>query len=191
MNPQKSRQAGYSLAEMLTVVAIVGVLALVSVPSFMNYYNSNKVKASMRSFTTDLRTARMLAISRGHEVKFSYKTGENERRYNYFEGNRALGTVTVWTPITGPGSNPPKPQKTLEDILYFPEHQKDTPQTFEDEDADGFIDVIFFPDGHARIPNKPETGNGAVGTITLKTKRKVPRPQYAIEISPSGRVVAK
>jgi len=188
MNAQKRRQAGYSLAEMLTVVAIVGTLALVTVPSFMNYYNSNKVKSSMRSFTTDLRTARMTSISRGREVKVSFTTGTAKRGYTLYEGNRSIGTVTTWTPLTGPGSTPPKPAKTLDDVIYFPTDSAKTPQTFIDEDtvADGQLDILFFPDGHVRLPN-----NLTVGTITIKTDRKVPRPQYAIEISPSGRVQAK
>ena len=190
MNAKKTTQAGYSLAEMLTVIAIIGTLALVTVPSFMNYYNSNKVKASMRSFTSDLRTARMTAISRGHVVKLSYKTGTASRFYNIFEGNRSLGPVNqiTWTPLTGAGSTPPKAQKELDPVIYFPVDAGPTPQTFIDEDnvADGWLDVIFFPDGHVKLP-----ANQTVGTITIKTDRKVPKPQYAIQLSPSGRVLAK
>ncbi|MEK6373069.1 MAG: GspH/FimT family pseudopilin [Acidobacteriota bacterium] len=201
MNAQNSHQAGYSLAEMLTVVAIIGTLALVSVPAFVNYYNSNKVKTSMRAFTSDLRTARMTAISRGRVVKFSYKTAAvsdlagkqpapAERTYNFYEGNRSLGPITqiTWTPITGAGSNPPKPEKILDDVTYFPLDGGTTPQTFIDEDgvADGWLDVIFYPDGHVKLP-----ANTTMGTITLKTDRKVPKPQYAIQIGPSGRVLAR
>ena len=201
MNAQNSRQAGYSLAEMLTVVAIIGTLALVSVPAFMNYYNSNKVKTSMRTFTTDLRTARMMAISRGRIVKFTYKTASvsnlgnkkpalTERTYNLYEGNRSLGPINqiTWTPITGAGSNPPKPQKALDDVTYFPLDSGATPQTFIDEDqvADGWLDVIFYPDGHVKLP-----ANTTIGTITIRSDRRVPKPQYAIQISPSGRVAAR
>ena len=198
MNAQKSRQAGYSLAEMLTVVAIIGTLALVMVPSFINYYNSNKAKSSMRSFTSDLRTARMTAITRGYQVKFTFKTAAasnlngappaaSDRTYNIYEGNRSSGTVTVWRPLTGTGSNPPRPQKELDPIMYFPQDSASTPQTFLDEDTtpDGWLDVIFFPDGHVGIPN-----NATTAIITIKTDRRVPRDQYSITISPSGRVMA-
>ena len=187
-NAQERRQAGYSLAEMLTVVAIVGVLALVTVPQFMTYYNSNKVKTSMRSFTSDLRTARMTAISRGHEVKLSYTPGAKQRRFAIFEGNRSVGTVTAWTPLTGAGSNPPKPAKALDDVVYFPTSGAGTPQTFIDEDNpnDGTLDILFFPDGHVRMPP-----NLTVGTVTIQSDRRLPKSKYTIEISPSGRVVAK
>jgi len=201
MDAQNSRQAGYSLAEMLTVVAIIGTLALVSVPAFMNFYNSNKVKTAMRTFTSDLRTARMTAISRGRVVKFTYKTSAvsdlqgkqpatTERTYNFYEGNRSLGPVNqiTWTALTGAGSNPPKPEKILDDVVYFPLDGGTTPQTFTDDDqvADGWLDVIFFPDGHVKLP-----ANTTSGTITIKTDRRVPKPQYAIQISPSGRVSAR
>jgi len=205
MNAQNSHQAGYSLAEMLTVVAIIGTLALVSVPAFMNYYNSNKVKTSMRTFTSDLRSARMTAISRGRIVKFTYKTSAvsdlqgktpplTERTYNIYQGNRSLGALNLvtWTPLTGPGSNPPRPEKVLDDVTYFPLDSVPTPQTFLDEDgppgsvADGRLDVIFYPDGHVKLP--PNTTSG---TITIRTDRRVPKSQYAIQISPSGRVSAR
>ncbi len=187
MNSRR-RQRGYSLAEMLTVVAIVGTLTLVTVPAFMSYRQSAKMKVSMRNFTSDLRTARSLAISRAHEVKLSYPTGTNARIYNYSEGDRGYGTVNTWTPVTGAGSKPPKPQRELDPIVYFPADSVTTPQTFVDEDstADGLLDVIFYPDGSVKLPK-----GATKGTISLKTDRRIYRPQYTIEISPTGRVLAQ
>ena len=37
-------QRGYSLAEVLTVVAIIGILSLVTVPNFISLYNSGRIK---------------------------------------------------------------------------------------------------------------------------------------------------
>ena len=79
------RQAGYSLPEMLTVVAIIGVLALVTVPAFINFYQAGKMRASMRNFTTDLRSIRQRAITRGHQTILTYDVtasgaGEVNRR---------------------------------------------------------------------------------------------------------------
>lgn len=181
-------EAGYSLAELLTVVAIVGVLSLVTVPSFIGYFNSNKIKTAMRNFSSDLRTARATAISQSREVKLSFKTGTNKRDYNLYIGDRGFGTVPTanWTRLTGPGSNPPKPAKALDNVVYFPADSASTPQTFTDIDGDGFLDVIFFPDGHAQLPS-----GLAVGTVTLKTDMNVPKSNYAITISPSGRVLAQ
>jgi prepilin-type N-terminal cleavage/methylation domain-containing protein len=189
MNGPHRSQAGYSLAEMLTVVAIVGVLAMVSVPSFITFYNSNRVKVSIRQFSTDLRRARALAITRGHIVKVTYRVATGARQYDILEADRGMGVVPddKWTPLTGTGSNPPRPSKFLDDVAYFPADGATTPQTFVDENraADQKLDVLFYPDGHVKIPN-----NATSATITVKSDRKIPKSQYTIQISPSGRVVA-
>src|SRR5258708_5717217 len=118
----RRREAGYSLPEMLTVLAIIGALALVSIPAFINFYRSNKVKTAMRTFTSDLRGARALAIQKGHEVKISYNTGAGQRTYNLYEAPIAIGVVpnASWTPLTGTGSSPARPAKMLDNAVYFP-----------------------------------------------------------------------
>lgn len=186
----RKREAGYSLPEMLTVLAIVGALALVSIPAFMNFYRSNKVKTAMRTFTSDLRGARALAIQKGHEVKISFDIGSGKRTYNLYEAPYAMGVIqnASWTPLTGTGSNPVKPAKQLDNAVYFPADATATPQTFTDVDPtpDGLLDIVFFPDGHAQMPNGLTSA-----TVSLKTDFTVPKAIYQIQISPSGRVLAQ
>ena len=198
MKVQERREAGYSLAEMLTVVAMIGVLALVMVPSFITFFQSNKMKSSMRNLTSDLRSARQLSITRGQQVLFTYGTGNTQRSYNWYLGNKSLASDT-WTPLTGPGKL--IATRTLDNVVYFPT----TGQTFTDDYdcvtsapncvpnppvgtgvPDGVIDVVFFPDGHVQLP----TG-ATSGTIVIQTDMKIPKQQYNITISPSGRVLAK
>jgi prepilin-type N-terminal cleavage/methylation domain-containing protein len=194
MNPQKTAQAGYSLAEMLTVVAIIGTLALVSVPAFITFRNSNKMKSSMRNLTNDLRATRQLSISRGQQAMLSFGTGANQRSYATFLGNAPFGS-TSWRPRTTSAAAGVRGVRTLDDIVYFPADGGSTPQSFTDvvdcsstpcaAGTDGKLDVIFFPDGHVQLPS------GNSGTITLKTDRNIPKSQYSIVISPTGRVQAQ
>src|SRR5207245_2328188 len=118
-----NRQSGYSLAEMLTVVAIIGVLALVMVPNFMNFYESNKMKSTMRNFTSDLRGVRQFSISQGKQAMLVYHPGATTdafaRPYDIWLGDKALNSQN-WTPQTGPNANPPRATKTLDKIAYFP-----------------------------------------------------------------------
>jgi hypothetical protein len=51
---------------------------------------------------------------------------------------------------------------------------------------DGLIDVVFFPDGHVQLP-----AGASSGSIIIKTDMKIPRAQYTISVSPSGRVLAQ
>ena len=195
MNAQNSRQAGYTLAEMLTVVAIIGVLALVSVPSFMTFYNSNKMKTSMRNFTNDLRATRQLSISHGTQAMISYATGTTARSYDIYLGDKPFNSVK-WTAQTGPGAASLRASRALDAIAYFPANSAATPQTFTDtitcaalpctSGQDQRIDVIFFPDGHAQLP-----AGATTASITLKCDRNIPKPQYTVVISPSGRVQAQ
>jgi len=194
MSRTMRNQAGYSLAEMLVVVAIIGVLALVMVPNFMSFYQSNKMKTSMRNFTTDLRSVRQLAISQGKQVAISFKTGAAQRSYDWYLGDQSFNSVN-WTPQTGPGRT--RPTKYLDDIAYFPADGAGTPQSFTDvidctanpcvAGNDGKIDIIFNPDGSVILPAAATSG-----TVTIKTDlNKLPKTQYAITISPTGRVLAQ
>ena len=198
----RNRQSGYSLAEMLTVVAIIGVLALVMVPNFMSFYQSNKMKTTMRNFTSDLRSTRQLSISQGKQAMIVYGTGPNARTYDVWLGDKAFNSLN-WTPQTGPNANPPRATKTLDKIAYFPTGA--LLQTFADNldcssgtnclqlppagagTPDGLLEVIFFPDGRVQLP----TG-ATSGTITLKTDlNRIPKPVYTVTVSPTGRVQAQ
>ena len=194
MNPQKTSQAGYSLAEMLTVIAIIGTLALVSVPAFLTFRNSNKMKASMRNLTNDLRATRQLSISRGQQTMLSFATGAKARSYNTYIGNAPFGSTT-WRLRTTTAASGIRGTRSLDDIVYFPADS--ALQTFTDvadcsavttcaAGTDSKLDVIFFPDGHVLLP-----GGATSATITLLTDSKIPKNQYAITISPSGRVQAQ
>ena len=58
-------QRGYSLMEMLVVVAIIGVLMLVTIPNFINMRKSTIVKGGLRQFTNDLRASKVWSVGGG------------------------------------------------------------------------------------------------------------------------------
>ena len=196
------RQAGYSLPEMLTVIAIIGVLALVTVPAFINFYQAGKMRASMRNFTTDLRSIRQRSITRGRQTMLTYDVTASaaspvnyKRTYYFFEGNLPYNS-TAWTPVAMTASGTTAAMHTLNDIIYFPAHSAGvTPQTFADtfncstttctSGTDNRPEVIFYPDGRVRVPS-----GSTVGEITIKTDSRLTITKYTIDISPSGNVKA-
>jgi prepilin-type N-terminal cleavage/methylation domain-containing protein len=200
----RGSQAGYSLAEMLVVVAIIGIMSLVMIPNFVGIYQSNKMKATMRNFTSDLRGARAYSISQGRQtlVTFSPSTATAKKRsYDIWIGDKFFNSQN-WTRVTGPGSTPYKATKVLDEIAYFPA-VSGTNQTFTDildcssgtncvAGQDQLLDVMFFPDGHAQLPTGAVFNGQPAGTITIKTDlNKIPKPVYSITISPSGQVHAQ
>ena len=89
---RRSYQHGYSLAEMLVVVAIVGIMSLVTVPQFISYMRQNRMRTSVRQFSSDLRGARQRAIARTNPTAISITP--NGRRYAIFD---RVGTSSPFT----------------------------------------------------------------------------------------------
>ena len=187
MIPQKSRQSGFSMVELLTVVAIIGILALVTVPNFISFYQMNKVKAAMRTFTSDLRTMRQMAITTGLQTRITFtpdtSVSLSSRAYDFWQGDSAFNATPVWTQLTQPDLTKPKLQKGysrhLEDVVYFPK----TGQTFDA--VSGVYSVVFYPDGRVKMP-----GIATTASVVIRTDQKVSQQQFTIDISPSGRVYA-
>src|SRR5579859_5323763 len=123
------RQSGYSLPEMLTVVAIIGTLALVTIPAFMTYMQSNKMKSSLRQFTGDLRAARQRSISQGQQVLLTFGTGSSARTYDIYQGDRPFNSTT-WVKSGLPVAL--QTTRTLDKVVYFPADGASTPQKFTD-----------------------------------------------------------
>lgn len=186
MHTRKSHQSGFSLVEMLTVVAIIGILAMVTVPNFISFYQSNKMKVAMRNFTSDVRTMRQLSISQGVQTRITFTPAATNspaaRSYDFWQGNSTYNTTT-WTPLTQSDTTKRALIKGytrhLEDVAYFP----NSGQTFDA--VNGVYSVVFYPDGRVGMP-----AGATTASVALKTDMKIPKALYAIDVSPSGRVFA-
>lgn len=60
--------AGFTLVEMLVVMAIFGIIAALSMPSFRDFALRRQISAQVSDLTSALRLARSEAIKRGREV---------------------------------------------------------------------------------------------------------------------------
>jgi prepilin-type N-terminal cleavage/methylation domain-containing protein len=181
MNVGKCKSKGYSLAELLVVVAIIGTLSLVTVPAFMTYQRGLKLKTSMRQFAADVRQARQRAITEHHPTMISFRTGTTARVYRDFDGTvQSDGTVVY----AQRGSD-----KTLEQTVYF------LPSTdsclFTDgvnspSSTSGWNDVIFQMNGTVTVPASCQAGK-----VFIKTDANVGRQRFTFEVSQVGRVIAQ
>src|SRR6185369_5266530 len=71
------RERGYTLTELLVVLAIIGLFSLITVPQFVSMYRSSVVKGSMREFTSMARKARQIAATRNDRVRVRFRTATN------------------------------------------------------------------------------------------------------------------
>lgn len=75
MPPMRSRQrcsinrhGGFSLGELLVVVAVIGILSLISVPFFVSYLQSTTLRAGSQQIVAFLNQGRQLAIKENQNL---------------------------------------------------------------------------------------------------------------------------
>jgi Tfp pilus assembly protein FimT len=173
-------ESGYSLAEALVALAIIGMISLVAIPNFMQFMRSGKIKTSVRQFSSDLRGARQIAVAKNLQTKISFDlgaaSGPNQKMtYRIYERR---GTAP-WTLITVDARGLPlNATRELEESVYF-----NTTSFVDSDDPTADKDVIFQPNGTLQNP----AGNN---DVVLKTFYNIPKSQFTIEISPSGAIRA-
>lgn len=73
---KRLNERGITFIELMTVVAVIGIMAALAVPSFLSYMPKLKVKAAARDVVSQLRLARSKAVSerRPYGVMFNVST---------------------------------------------------------------------------------------------------------------------
>ncbi|OQK18659.1 hypothetical protein AU255_02675 [Methyloprofundus sedimenti] len=69
------KQTGFTLTELMVVIAIVGILAAVAVPSFNDSIERSRLVSASEAVIADLRWARSEAIKRNRKTRVTYTTG--------------------------------------------------------------------------------------------------------------------
>lgn len=75
-----NKPAGFTLVEMLVVMAIFGIIAALSMPSFRDFALRRGISAQVADLTSALRLARSEAIKRGREVSMCATNNPNQAR---------------------------------------------------------------------------------------------------------------
>ena len=176
-------ESGYSLTELLVVVAIVGVLSLISVPAFINFKNQNTFRADLRNFSNDLRAARQYAITQTVDVRVELDVPGNSltsNTYRFYTSNDRGTTWTPWALRGGHGIGPGTTGniKNLDGPVWV---QSTT--LLPDIASDSKPDIVFHPNGTTDL--NPTTS--PAGTIVLRCVwKKIAFDTYTITLSPSG-----
>jgi type II secretion system protein H len=87
---RRSDSRGFTLAELMVVVAILGILAVLAAPTLFSYIQTSALQAGARELATAINLGRQLAIARNTTVCVEV-TGTNIR----LRTGGCLGTI--WT----------------------------------------------------------------------------------------------
>lgn len=92
-------EAGYSLAEMLVVVVIIGLAAAVTIPNVGAFYRAYRIRTASDQISSHLRTARQIAVTQRVPVTFTINPSPaNTYSFSYTIPGKPTTTQTFRLP---------------------------------------------------------------------------------------------
>ena len=85
--PVRREEHGFSLAELLVVVAIIGLFCLIAIPAVGNFIRAGKVRAANDLLMGDLRAVRYIAITNHASGSLTIDAGAGSWSYSDIHGN--------------------------------------------------------------------------------------------------------
>ena len=93
------RSAGFTLSEMMVVVAVLAIMAGVAIPSFMALLPGMRLNGAARQVMTDLMDARMNAVKNNNEFKVFFGS-PSANQYQILDDDDDDGNVDTGEAIT-------------------------------------------------------------------------------------------
>ena len=113
------KDSGFTLIELIVIIAIVAIFAAIAVPNFLSYMPKYRLNGAARQVMGDLMAARMKAVKLNHRVKvffysnYQYKIcddTDNSGTVADGEGDVQLRDIqNEYSDVTFDSSNPPDP----------------------------------------------------------------------------------
>src|SRR5687768_3230555 len=94
LHPLKGNRRGFTMAELMVVIVLIGVLSALVVPKVSGMFQSNQVKRSLDRLATDVSLARMRAIRSGRPVQILTTSTSPNSRY-VVVASTAAGADTI------------------------------------------------------------------------------------------------
>ncbi len=155
--PKKiSTHSGFSLAEVMTVIAIIGIVSAIAVPGFVGWLPDYYLKSAARDLRAGFQLAKITAIKSGRNCTITFNQPVDGDTYDYVIFQDADNDLEL------DNSETTGIVKKVKWLDYHPSISLDS-NSFTDND-DGFPAVAFRSNGITR-----NNGGGfGAGTVSLK-----------------------
>jgi len=77
MSDESMKQSGFTIIELMMVIAIAGVMAAFAGPSFTTMINNNRITTQTNQFILAVQIARSEAVKRGRPISITATDGSN------------------------------------------------------------------------------------------------------------------
>jgi len=93
-----NKQSGFTLIEMMIIIAIMGIFAGIAIPNYLSYMPKHRLNGAARQVMGDLMSARMQAVSQNNEFKVFFL---NNHEYQILDDDNNDGNIDggEWTQI--------------------------------------------------------------------------------------------
>ncbi len=189
LSPHRRRlRSGFSAAELMVVIAIIGIMVLVTTPAMMNFFNSMKVRTAAHRLLSHIRLCRQVAVSQRTHVLMElqrttataqpYYQAWEERNNNLVRNpNGVDNTVNTadderWVV---------RKESTLarEGVKFTDSYDDVTPEVPMDGpgnsvmNSSGIMRLKFYPNGQILRMNDANAEQTGDTTIRMRLRRKV------------------
>jgi len=106
------KPAGFTLMEMLVVIAVLAVMAAIAIPSFMSLLPGMRLNGAARQVMTDLLDARMNAVKNNNEFKVFFGS-PSANQYQILDDDDDDGNADTGEAITTRNIQTEYPDVTL------------------------------------------------------------------------------
>jgi len=98
---KNNNNLGFTLVELMIVVAIIGIVSTIAVPSFQDTLERNRLKEALESLKSDLMFAKTEAIKQSKNIRVSLEQSGSSWCYGIYD---ATATCDAYSCATGAGT---------------------------------------------------------------------------------------
>lgn len=159
----KASNKGFTLTELLVIIALTGILAVIAIPSFTGWIVKMRYRESARNIASTLRDARSRAIGKNIEHRVEFDVVND--KYRMTAGNRAYNSSSF--------------SDVIMDYVQLPSEAKLKSGPSCDQDTN--INIQFNPDG--------SSGSGGTTSVCVLDVNNVQKFKIRMASTTTGRIV--